>query len=244
MKNKPIIIYEDNHLLIVEKPPNMLTQGDCTGDLDLHSYLKIYLKETYQKPGDAYLGLVHRMDRPVGGLLCFAKTSKAASRLSKQIQSKELQREYLALVEGNFTQEGKLENYLYKNTVTNKVEVVDENHPQGKKALLYYESLVNNIDNVSLVSIFLETGRAHQIRVQLSHLGYPLLGDKRYNKACQKQKTATQIALWGFSLSLQHPTQKEKMTFLSIPKGEIWLPFKNSIETLSNTYLKQGAITK
>ncbi|NLB91368.1 MAG: RluA family pseudouridine synthase [Clostridiales bacterium] len=228
MKNEhfqPTIVYEDNHVLVVEKPPNMLTQGDSTGDWDLHSYLKQYLKEKYEKPGEAYVGMVHRMDRPVGGLLCFAKTSKAASRLALQLKNQQFNRQYLAVVQGKIQQSGQLEDYLLKDHRNNQVSVVDKDTPNSKKALLSFLP-IESIENKTLVNIQLETGRSHQIRVQFSHFGHPLLGDVRYGK----DKPGAQIALWGTELSFYHPTKKEKLTFYSKPAGKSWLLLKNTLE--------------
>ena len=236
---EPKIIYEDNHVLVAQKPPNMLTQGDATGDMDMLSFLKNYIKTAYNKPGEAYLGLVHRMDRPVGGLLCFAKTSKSAARLSKQLQNKEMEREYLCVVKGELTQGGRLEDTLFKDSLTNQVKVVPPSHPQGKKAILTYEPLLTTLGQ-TLLHIRLQTGRSHQIRVQLSNVGHPLVGDRKYgNENSEKQ---TQIALWGFLLSFIHPTKKEKMTFFSYPEGESWLPFHKKLTELTNHYKEQGAL--
>lgn len=202
------IIYEDNHILVVEKPINRLVQADSTNDLDLLTELKDYLKKKYNKPGNVYLGLVHRLDRPVGGVMVFAKTSKAASRLSRQIQENKMKKEYHAIVCGNMKPpKGNLTDYLLKNEATNMVAV----NEKGKFAKLFYE-LEKSVDNLSLIHIVLATGRSHQIRVQFSSRGYPLYGDQRYNKNTTGKE---QIALWATSLSLIHPTTKEWMRFES-----------------------------
>ena len=211
------IIYEDNHLLVVEKPVNMLVQEDETKDKSLLTELKEYLKEKYHKPGNVYLGLVHRLDRPVGGVMVFAKTSKCASRLSKQFQGNKIIKEYLAIVNGNITDSGKFVDYLKKDTKNNLVTISKD----GKKAILNYQK-VKYLNNYSLVHIFLETGRPHQIRVQFSSRGYPLYGDHRYNKNVEKD---SQIALWSYKLTLYHPITKEKMTFISTPPDKY--PWKN-----------------
>ncbi len=204
------ILYEDNHLLVVEKPINILVQEDNTKDLDLLTILKNYLKEAYNKPGNVYLGLVHRLDRVVGGVMVFAKTSKSASRLSKQISNHQVKKTYYAVVCGSLKKGGKLENYLLKNEKTNTSIVSDK----GKLAVLNYQVLdIKN--NYSLVKINLETGRHHQIRVQFSHLGFPLYGDARYNK---NYKNGEQIALFAKELSFYHPITKELLTFsLELP---------------------------
>lgn len=204
------ILYEDNHLLVVEKPVNVLVQEDNTKDVDLLTMLKSYLKEKYNKPGNVYLGLVHRLDRVVGGIMVFAKTSKAANRLSKQVQDHRFEKTYYAVLCGILKKDGHLENYLEKDEKTNTSFVSEK----GKLSILDYEVL-DYKDNFTLVKINLKTGRHHQIRVQFSHLGYPLYGDARYNK---NYKKGEQIALFSKELSFYHPTTKEKMFFsLELP---------------------------
>lgn len=206
------IIYEDNHLLVVEKPVNIPVQADDSNDPDLLTMLKNYLKEKYDKPGNVYLGLVHRLDRPVGGVMVFAKTSKAASRLSKVVAERKLQKTYLAIVEGNnIKKKDTLEDYLIKNSKTNTVTVTSQD--KGKHASLDYE-LLNTRDNLNLVKVNLHTGRSHQIRVQFSSRNMPLWGDQRYNK---NTKIHQQIALWSHILSFPHPITKEVLTFTSEP---------------------------
>lgn len=204
------IIYEDNHLLVVEKPINIPTQEDNTKDKDLLTILKEYIKEKYNKPGNVYLGLVHRLDRPVGGIMVFARTSKAASRLSKQVRNKTFKKTYNAVVIGNINKEGKLKDYLLKDEKKNIVKV-DKN---GKEAILNFKKL-DFKNNMSLVEINLETGRSHQIRVQMSHYGYPLFGDQKYNKT---SKAGEQIALFAKKIEFIHPTTNELLTFeLDLP---------------------------
>lgn len=198
------IVYEDNHLLVVEKPVNIPVQADSSKDQDLLTLLKEYIKEKYNKPGNVYLGLVHRLDRPVGGLMVFAKTSKAASRLSKQVQDKTMKKTYMAVVEGKPEKEGTLKDKLEKDSKTN-ITKVSEN---GKEAILNYK-LINAKDNLSLVEINLITGRPHQIRVQFSSRNFPLYGDQKYNKNPKKD----QIALFAKKLELIHPTTKEELMF-------------------------------
>ena len=199
------IIYEDNHLLVVEKPINIIVQEDNTKDKDLLTILKEYIKEKYNKPGNVYLGLVHRLDRPVGGIMVFAKTSKAAGRLSEQIRNKTFKKTYNAIVMGNINQSGKLEDYLLKDEKKNIVKV----DKSGKLAILYYKKLSYK-DNMSLVEINLETGRSHQIRVQMSNYGYPLFGDQKYNK---KASVGEQIALFAKKIEFIHPVTKENLVF-------------------------------
>ena len=203
------VIYEDNHLLVVEKPQNVLVQADNTNDLDLLTSLKKYIKEKYNKPGEVYLGLVHRLDRPVGGVMVFARTSKAASRLSNMIRMHEFEKNYLAIVEGKVHDEGVFEDYLLKLENENKT-IVDKN---GKYSKLSYK-LLSYKDGLSLVKIKLDTGRSHQIRVQFSSRGYALWGDQKYNS---KAKVGEQIALWSYELKFKHPVREELMNFKCNP---------------------------
>ena len=220
MNQKINIIYEDNHLLVVEKPINMPVQADDSHDLDLLTLLKADLKKRYHKPGNVYLGLVHRLDRPVGGIMVFAKTSKAASRLSEQVRTHQLKKEYYAIVLGKIEEKGHLEDYLLKNEKKNIVTV----HPQGKHAILDFTRLQYTKD-MSLVKIQLKTGRSHQIRVQFSHHGYPLFGDQKYS---QKAKPGQQIALFSHAITFQHPTTKETLHFsLSLPCHYPWNEFES-----------------
>ena len=178
--DKPTILFEDNHVIVAVKPQNLLTQGDETGDENLLDQIKAYVKETYDKPGEAYIGLVHRMDRPVGGLLVFARTSKAAARLSEQVKSHELNRQYVAVVEGETPDHFTYVDYLAKDPEKNMVTVLPSYLKlQGKEAILHGRCVVHRSEH-SLVCIRLETGRAHQIRVQMQHAGHPLWGDNRY----------------------------------------------------------------
>lgn len=213
------IIYEDNHLLVVLKPINIPVQEDDSKDLDMLTYLKKYLKEKYNKPGNVYLGLVHRLDRPVSGIMVFAKTSKAASRLSEQIRNHTFKKEYMAVLCGKTPKKDILVDKLLKNPKTNTTVVSEK----GKEAILSYE-LIKYKNNYSLVKINLETGRSHQIRVQFSSGGYPLYGDQRYNKkALPKQ----QIALFANRLEFIHPVTKEKLFFEEeLPNFEPWNIFK------------------
>ena len=209
------VIYEDNHLLVVEKPQNVLVQADNTNDLDLLTNLKKYIKEKYNKPGEVYLGLVHRLDRPVGGVMVFARTSKAASRLSNMIRLGKFEKTYLAVVEGKVSDEGVFEDYLLKLENENKT-IVDK---KGKYSKLSYK-LLSYKDGLSLVKIKLDTGRSHQIRVQFSSRGYALWGDQKYNS---KAKVGEQIALWSYELRFKHPVRDEIMDFkCNPPMNEPW----------------------
>ena len=202
------IIYEDNHLLVVNKPVNIPVQADSSKDQDLLTLLKKQLKEKYQKPGNVYLGLVHRLDRPVGGIMVFAKTSKAASRLSEQIRNNTFQKTYLAVVQGKVLNSDTFKDKLEKDQKTNIVKI----SPTGKQAELSYE-LLEYKDNLSLVKINLKTGRSHQIRVQFSSRNHPLYGDQKYNPNTPKD----QIALFAHRLEFIHPTTKELVKF-ELPK--------------------------
>lgn len=206
------IYYEDNHLLVVEKPENVPSQADDSQDLDLLSMVKEYIRVTYNKPGEAYAGLVHRLDRVVGGVMVFAKTSKAAGRLSEQIRTHQLTKEYTAIVEGECFP-GKWKETLIKNSRTNTSYVVEADYPGGKVAKLeVLTSEYSKVHHLSRITIALETGRPHQIRVQCEYHGHPLWGDQRYNKHAI---VGQQIALHASSLSFYHPITKEKLTFTS-----------------------------
>lgn len=211
------IIYEDNHIIVVEKPVNIPSQGDKTGDIDMLTIIKEYLIKKYNKPGDAYLGLVHRLDRPTGGVMVFAKTSKAASRLSQQIRNKEFEKEYLVIADGKFeTNEGTYEDYLLKNEKNNMSKVVDSKNKNAKIAKLDYEVLKYNEEiNLSLVKVKLHTGRHHQIRVQFSSRSHSIYGDQKYGT----RGKGKQLCLWAYKLSFVHPTTKEKMTFETYPES-------------------------
>lgn len=209
------ILYEDNHLLIVEKPVNIPVQGDESGDLDLLNMLKQDLKVRYQKPGNVYLGLVHRLDRPVGGAIIFAKTSKAASRLSNELRKQAIEREYVAVVRGKMKQSsGKLEDYLVKDRQKNIVHVTKSSAKEAKKAVLYYKVEAAG-KRLSRVRVQLETGRPHQIRVQLNQAGNPIYGDQKYGQ--KVNRPGEQIALWAERLSVKHPTKDETITVYSEP---------------------------
>ncbi len=208
------VIYEDNHIIVVEKPCNIPSQADKTGDEDMLTLIKSYIKEKYNKPGEVFLGLVHRLDRPVGGIMVFARTSKAASRLSESIRVKDFSKKYLAVVEGKFENKaGTLEDYLFKDEALNKSRVVSKDKKGAKLARLTYE-VIEEHEDVSLVKINLETGRHHQIRVQFANSGHPLVGDQKYGKS----NPGVQIALWAYELEFKHPTKDEIMKFNVYPR--------------------------
>ena len=222
------IVYEDNHLLVVVKPPNMPTQADASGDPDLHGTMKRYIAEKYQKPGAVYLGLVHRLDRPVGGLVVLARTSKAADRLSEQVRKKTLARQYVAAVRGDAAQESELTDWLLKDEKTNTVRAVAPGTPGAKDAKLRY-ALAGRADGLSLLRVKLYTGRSHQIRVQMMNSGHPIWGDARYGNG----RPGEQIALWGAHLGMVHPTKKEEMHFTVLPPKDKapWKAFDEEVWT-------------
>lgn len=223
------ILYEDNHVIVVEKKPGILSQKDETNDPDMITLIKEYLKEKYHKPGEVYLGMVHRLDRMVGGVMVFAKTSKAAKRLNQEMKKRTFIKKYCALVWGNPPKEGILIDYIYKNDEVPKAEIVDENHSNAKKAILSYkkvETIKYLNKELSLVDITLETGRYHQIRCQFSSRGYPVYGDQKYGRKFNKKGII--LGLWSYSLSFIHPIKKELMTFTVCPKSQIWQKFNTN----------------
>lgn len=210
------IVYEDNHLIVVVKPQNVPTCADETGDPDILNVIKEYLIKTYDKKGDAYVGLVHRLDRPTGGVMVFAKTSKAASRLCETIKIGELDKRYFAILVGapKEKQANYFTSYLKKDTDRNMVYVVPMSETGAKKAVLSYKVLDEN-ESLSLVDIKLYTGRSHQIRVQMASLGTPLFGDQKYGG--DKTPVGFNLALWATELKFVHPVTKEKMVFRVYP---------------------------
>lgn len=212
--NKINILYEDNHLIVVEKPFNILSQKDDTNDPDMLTLIKDYIKEKYKKKGNVYLGLVHRLDRPTGGIMVFAKTSKAASRLSKQIQDNKFNKRYYAVITKHIKNKDTFIDYIKKDENNNSVISKD-----GKYAELSYK-VIDEKNNLQLVDISLKTGRHHQIRIQFASRGYPLYGDNRYGK-----EDKNQLALFAHYLSFYHPTKNELMEFNLIPKYGIFKEF-------------------
>jgi 23S rRNA pseudouridine1911/1915/1917 synthase len=212
------ILYEDNHIIVVEKLVNIPSQGDKTGDEDMLTIIKKYIKEKYNKPGNVYLGLVHRLDRPVGGVMVFAKTSKAASRLSEQIRNNQFGKKYLVIVNGKIEPgKGIFEDYLLKNEKNNISKVVKDGTTNSKYAKLDYEIIkFNEETNLSLVKVTLHTGRHHQIRVQFSNRGNSIYGDQKYGG----RGHGKQICLWAYELEILHPITSEKMNFKCLPKTD------------------------
>ena len=214
------VIYEDNHLLVVEKPYGVPSQADETGDADMLSLCKAYIKEKYQKPGDVYLGLVHRLDRPTGGVMVFARTSKAAARLTAQIQSRTFDKTYLAVLTAEPPEQaGILTHWLVKDETAHiarvadkSAPVADKSAPGAKLAELEYETLAQR-DGLVLVRIRLLTGRFHQIRAQMAAVGCSVHGDMKYGARDIKAP----LALFAYKLCLDHPTKGERLCFTVWP---------------------------
>jgi 23S rRNA pseudouridine1911/1915/1917 synthase len=222
------IIYEDNHLLVVVKPQNVPSQADESGDADMLTLLKQYLADKYNKQGNVYLGLVHRLDRPTGGVMVFAKTSKAAGRLSESMRGGEFEKKYLTVVQGEPKEKNAiLRNYLYKYSNLNIVKVVPAATQGALPAVLMYNHIATksfettdadgntSVTTHSLLKVELGTGRSHQIRVQLAFIGNPLVGDSKYGTL--KSKNPTPLALWAYELKFPHPVSKNPMVFRVYP---------------------------
>ena len=219
------IIFEDNHVLVAFKPAGILSQEDKTGEPDMLTILKDYIKIRDSKPGNVWLGLLHRLDRPVSGVMVFAKTSKCASRISEQIRQRKVRKCYRAVVSGVFdAREGALEDYILKDEKTNTVKVTGSSVPGSKKARLEYRVL-DQKDDMSLVEIELETGRSHQIRAQMAHAGHPLIADRKYGKG----KETCDIALQSFLIGFSHPVSGEYHEYqIPLPSDYPWSVFCNS----------------
>ncbi|MCP4717268.1 MAG: RluA family pseudouridine synthase, partial [Deltaproteobacteria bacterium] len=209
---EPDVRFLDNHLLVINKPAGMLAQSDKTGDTDLLSSAKQYLKTTFSKPGNVYLGLVHRLDRPVSGLMVFARTSKAAARLSEQFRRNTTIKRYLAIVEGTCTGHGTCRDHIIKENL--RVSIVQADHPGALYAELSWQAAAMH-SNSTLVEVTLKTGRPHQIRVQLAHMGFSILGDLRYG--AQREFDGRNLALHSYHLGLCHPITKENMAWSAAP---------------------------
>ncbi len=205
-REEPAVIYCDNHVLVAVKPANMPSQADSSGDPDMFSLMKEYVRRTYRKQGNVYLGLLHRLDRPVGGLMAFARTSKAAARLSEQLRTHTMKRDYRAVVTGETQRDGQISDWLIWDGTRSRV--TDRRESEAKEARLTYRRLAVR-HGLSLLEISLETGRKHQIRAQLANAGFPIWGDQRYGNG----RPGEQIALWGVRLTFIHPTTKKTMVF-------------------------------
>ena len=216
--DEPIVLYEDNHLVVVVKPQNMPTMADSSGDPDLLGWVKNYVKVKYEKPGDAFIGLVHRLDRPTGGVMVFARTSKAAARLSEQIREGETEKRYLAVtIRIPRERRARLTNELIKDTDTNTVRISVVPTPESKEAILDYRVLETVDNKYALVDIELITGRGHQARVQMKGIGCPIFGDARYGGGTAKDGNH---ALWAYELKFKHPTSGKTMAFKVFPPTE------------------------
>lgn len=229
MEFEPNIIYEDNHLLVIIKPQNIGVQEDKSKDSDLLNLLKAYIKVRDNKPNNVYLGLVHRLDRPTGGVMVFAKTSKCASRLSKELANHDFKKSYMCVVCGNIKEKrGRLECYLQKDAKTNTVNLATQSDYGAKEAKLDYETIAS-AQGYSLMKINLLTGRSHQIRVQMSkQLKTVIFGDFKYGDKTHKSN----LALWAYELKFKHPTTGKLMIFKSSPDTNVlpWKMFAREIE--------------
>ncbi len=220
-QNDLSLLYEDNHILVALKPQNVASCPDESGDENMLDLLKEYLRVKYEKKGNVFLGLVHRLDRPTGGVMVFAKTSKAAARLAEQMRSGDFSKRYLAVLNGAPHEErGRLTNWLKKNAVNNTVYLCPQGTDGAKLAVLDY-TIAERKGELALAEVELHTGRSHQIRVQFAGIAHPVFGDMRYGgERAQKGK----LALWAYSLSFTHPVRGERMRFLAAPPAE--LPWK------------------
>ncbi len=209
------ILFEDNHLLVTVKPQGIPVQEDSSKDEDFLSMLKNMIKARDNKPGNVYLALVHRLDRPTGGVMVFAKSSKAASRLAEQFREREAGKHYLAIVHGVLKESKRLENWILKDNATNISKIVSEKTKGAKQAVLNLKTK-QYTDKMTLLEIELETGRSHQIRAQLANIKYPIYGDHKYGTS----KGKAELALWAYKLTLIHPVSKAKYTFEAEPPKE------------------------
>lgn len=224
------ILYLDNHLLGVVKPCNMPVQADSSGDLDLLTALKDYIGKKFDKPGAVYLGLVHRLDRPVGGAMIFARTSKAAERLSREFSAHSMEKRYLAVVKGVLSAPMTLTDYLVKDAKTGMVRVCGADTPLAKEARLRTTPIASQ-NGTTLVDVELMTGRSHQIRVQHMNAGFPLWGDNRYGGG----KPGEQIALWAYRLTVTHPTLKTPVTLIAPPPDTgAWTAYRGVLEDMTH----------
>ncbi|MCR5329516.1 MAG: RluA family pseudouridine synthase [Saccharofermentans sp.] len=216
------VLYEDNHIIVAIKPAGVLSQSDGSDSPDMLTILKAYIKEKYSKPGEVYLGLVHRLDRPVSGVMVFARTSKAASRLSEQIRMRRVEKLYRCVADGILEGSGRLENYISKDQDSNTVTVSDTEKPGFKLSYLDYKTIASK-DGLTLVEVKLGTGRSHQIRAQMAHSGHALIGDRKYGK---KDNLCKDIALEAYKLSFEHPVKREFITFEApVPDSYPWSLF-------------------
>lgn len=218
------VLYEDNHIIIVNKAPGEIVQGDKTGDEPLSEMVKVYLKEKYNKPGNVFCGVTHRLDRPTSGVVVFAKTSKALSRLNDMFRNGEIDKTYWAIVRNRPPKESDtLVHYLIKNEKTNKSTAYTTEKPHTKRAVLHYKMIASS-QNYFLLEVDLETGRHHQIRSQLAHLGCPIKGDLKYG--APRSNADGSISLHARSISFIHPVSKEKIMLTApVPQDNLWKAF-------------------
>jgi len=216
-----IVLYEDNHLIAINKRPGDLVQGDKTGDLPLSDWVKQYIKKKYNKPGEVFLGTVHRLDRPTSGIVIFAKTSKALERMNKMFREKDIDKTYWALVKNKPSKtKDRLEDFLVKDPKTNKSKVTSEKTSNSKKAILNY-SIRQTLNNYYLLEINLETGRHHQIRTQLAAIGCPIKGDLKYGFPRSNKDAG--ISLHARQIDFIHPVKKEPLKIVApCPKDTLW----------------------
>jgi 23S rRNA pseudouridine1911/1915/1917 synthase len=230
-------LFEDNHLLALNKPNGLLTQSDPYGNDSLEEFARIYIKQKYNKKGKVFLHAIHRIDRPVSGIVLFAKTAKALSRMNEAFKNKKVQKNYLALVHGNTEFEKiTLKNWIKKNSKLNKSFIVKENSKNAQEAILHAKKLAVK-GNVSLLHIKLETGRHHQIRCQLAHIGHPIVGDSKYGSFIS---TGVAIYLHAFQVTFKHPINNEKVNLCVYPPENLthWKSFLEDIQ--SNKILKNS----
>ncbi|MDY0780746.1 RluA family pseudouridine synthase [Tenacibaculum sp. IB213877] len=215
------VLFEDNHIIIVNKRAGDIVQGDKTGDKPLSDVVKEYIKDKYQKPGNVFLGTVHRLDRPTTGIVIYARTSKALERLNKMLRDKTIQKTYWAVVKGTPSKTSEtLLNYLKKNPKNNKSTAYNKEIDGSKKSILHYK-LLKKLDNYSLLEVDLETGRHHQIRCQLSSIGFPIKGDLKYG--FPRSNKDGSIHLHARKISFIHPVSKEKVAITApTPQDPIW----------------------
>lgn len=219
------VVYEDNHIIVVNKASSEIVQGDKTGDVPLSETVKQYLKEKYQKPGNVFIGVTHRLDRPVSGLVVFAKTSKALPRLNEMFKLGTVKKTYWAIVKNAPEEmEGELVHYLVRNEKQNKSYAYDKEVPNSKKAILNYR-VIGRSENYYLLEVDLKTGRHHQIRCQLAKMGCPIKGDLKYG--FPRSNPDGSICLHARSVRFTHPVSKEEINLIApVPEGNLWNSFK------------------
>jgi 23S rRNA pseudouridine1911/1915/1917 synthase len=234
------VLYEDNHLIIVNKAPSEIVQGDKTGDKPLSESIKEYLKEKYHKPGNVFCGVTHRLDRPTSGVVVFAKTSKALSRLNEMFRNGEVDKTYWAIVKNRPPKdEDTLTHYLIKNEKTNKSTAYDSEKPNTKKAILHYKLRAAS-QKYFLLEVDLETGRHHQIRCQLAKIGCPIKGDLKYG--AERSNPDGSISLHARTISFVHPVSKQQIHVVApVPNDTLWKALELSVETKASSIKSEEA---